>query len=85
MNYPLGRPLNRDPDAKPKAHPIEGRPNWWRDPDGRERYIEPPPPKLPVGEATELTGIVGTDESCYAYFNDAEPDPIFPRRFWAGM
>ena len=46
-DYPLGRPLNRDPDAKPKAVPIEGRPNWFRTPSG-EKYIEPPRGPRPV-------------------------------------
>ena len=41
--FPFGRPLNRDPDAKPapEQEAIPGRPGWFRTPAG-ERYVEPP-------------------------------------------
>ena len=43
-DFPLGAPLNRPP--APSEHPIEGRPNWFRDRSGREFYREPnAPPK----------------------------------------
>lgn len=48
MDFPLGVPKNR-PEPKPEATPIAGRPNWFRDRNGREFYVEPnkkpePPP-----------------------------------------
>ena len=44
-NYPLGAPINRAPPGQGLT-PIAGRPNWFRDRHGAERYIEPPkPPK----------------------------------------
>ena len=43
--YPLGAPLNRqDP---PKLKEIPGRPGWWVDAKGNEKYVEPPRPPLP--------------------------------------
>lgn len=38
--YPLGRPLNRP--ATPSLRPISGRPNWFVDARGVERYLERP-------------------------------------------
>jgi hypothetical protein len=37
--FPLGTPLNRV--AKSPLRPITGRPHWFVDPRGVERYIEP--------------------------------------------
>jgi len=37
--FPLGAPLNRA--AKPPLRSIPGRPNWFVDSRGAERYIEP--------------------------------------------
>jgi hypothetical protein len=38
--FPLGTPLNRVA-AKSPLRPITGRPNWFVDPRGVERYVEP--------------------------------------------
>ena len=50
--FPLGTPVTRGPRAPaPPAgpRPIPGRPNWVRDADGTERYVEPVrPPQGPV-------------------------------------
>ncbi len=47
--YPFGKPLNRPTETGPGLTPIEGRPNWFRTPDGAEKYVEPPPqPAQPV-------------------------------------
>lgn len=40
--YPLGEPLNRPVATSKRLAPIEGRPNWFRTPDGAEKYVEPP-------------------------------------------
>jgi len=40
--FPFGKPVNRK--ESPDMTPIEGRPNWFRDRDGREVYVEPPKP-----------------------------------------
>jgi len=41
-DFPLGAPTNR---PAPKAlAPIPGRPNWFKDKDDREIYVEPPRP-----------------------------------------
>ena len=76
MNYPLGKPLDRK-EWNPLT-PIPGRPNWWQDHKGNEKYIEPPKPVpvIPVGEATELTGITGDDDLSGCYL-----DPCF----WSGI
>ena len=37
---PLGKPVNRKPE--PELTPIAGRPNWFVDKQGREKYVEPP-------------------------------------------
>jgi hypothetical protein len=72
MNFPLGKPLDRK-EWNPLT-PIPGRPNWWQDHKGNERYIEPPPPKpIPVGEVTE---IIELDEN-YVYF--------FDPKYWSGI
>jgi hypothetical protein len=39
--FALGKPVNRP--AETGLTPIDGRPNWWRDRKGNEKYIEPPP------------------------------------------
>ena len=40
--FPLGRPINRQ---EPKElTPIPGRPNWFRNRQGEEVYVEPPKP-----------------------------------------
>jgi len=46
--YPLGKPVNR-PATRPADARVEGRPNWWRRPDGTVYYREPadPPPAAP--------------------------------------
>jgi len=38
--FPLGKPLNRP--APPSLRPIAGRPNWFVDSRGVERYVERP-------------------------------------------
>ncbi len=40
--WPLGKPINRE--EPPRLTPIHGRPNWFRDRNGREVYVEPPKP-----------------------------------------
>ena len=44
--FPLGVPVNRPAASGPK--PIKGRPNWYRDPKGREFYLETTPGQYPV-------------------------------------
>lgn len=55
--YPLGAPINRTP--APGLVPAPGRPNWWRDAKGVDRYIEPVPPGqvnvTPVSAGVTLT------------------------------
>lgn len=52
--FPFGVPVNRQ---KPKSMtPVTGRPNWFRDKDGVERYVEPPRPVVP-GSIFELYGV----------------------------
>lgn len=41
--FPFGIPCNR-PQPKAELAPVPGRPGWWRDRAGVERYIEPPRP-----------------------------------------
>ena len=44
-SWPLGEPCNRHSHA-PQPTPVEGRPNWWEGPHGREPfYVEPVTPK----------------------------------------
>ena len=43
--WPLGKPVNRK--ESPSLIPIKGRPNWFRDRNGREVYVEPPKPPQP--------------------------------------
>lgn len=38
--FPLGVPVNRPATTNP-LRPVPGRPNWWVDAKGVERYIEP--------------------------------------------
>ena len=46
--FPLGVPVNR-PVTNDTLRPVPGRPGWWVDAHGVERYIEPnpPPPAVP--------------------------------------
>lgn len=39
--YPLGKPLNR-PAPPSSLRPISGRPHWFVDARGVERYVERP-------------------------------------------
>lgn len=49
-DYPLGPPINRKPE--PGLVRVPGRPNWWRDQRGVDRYIEPSVvPGVPVPSA----------------------------------
>lgn len=41
--FPLGEPVNRPP-PKPELTPVPGRPNWFADKNGVERYVDPIPP-----------------------------------------
>jgi hypothetical protein len=44
--FPLGVPVNR---RNPKdLTPVSGRPGWWKDRHGVERYIEPVKPAQPA-------------------------------------
>lgn len=42
---PFGVPVNR-PVPKSELTPVPGRPNWFKDKDGNERYIERAEPRL---------------------------------------
>lgn len=42
--FPLGVPTNRPNPADPT--PVAGRPGWWRDKHGVERYIEQKKPRI---------------------------------------
>lgn len=37
--FPLGTPINRK--RVPAWVRVAGRPNWWRDPDGVEHFVDP--------------------------------------------
>jgi hypothetical protein len=50
--FPLGIPLNRV--ARPPLRPIPGRPNWFVDSRGVERYVEPTRAMLIRGPASRL-------------------------------
>jgi hypothetical protein len=43
MDFPFGKPVNRR--QEPDLLPVEGRPNWWKNKQGVERYVEPPKPE----------------------------------------
>jgi hypothetical protein len=38
--FPFGVPINR-PLPKPGMTPVAGRPNWFKDKNGVEHYVEP--------------------------------------------
>lgn len=40
--FPLGDPVNRKPEQG--LTPIAGRPGWFVDRKGNEKYVEPPRP-----------------------------------------
>ena len=42
-SFPLGTPVNRPP-APAELTPIPGRPNWFKDRQGVEHYVEPARP-----------------------------------------
>jgi hypothetical protein len=44
--FPLGPPTNRK-EPEPALHPAVGRPDWWIDGKGLDRYIVPPAKPVP--------------------------------------
>jgi len=49
--FPLGIPVNR-PSTRPTDARVEGRPGWWRRPDGTVYYREPADDPSPARKGT---------------------------------
>lgn len=66
--FVLGKPTNRTEPSE--LTPISGRPNWWKDRKGNEKYIEPPAPPvdIPCMQIDDMAG-------CCIVF-DEDPDNL---------